>query len=252
MAPKLKPAIPPLATTLPLLALVPSFILTTVSLSRSDWSHRTIYDPTKSDLVELDNIETRSPFWSCPLAASIVTNTLSDNTTVEETVFTPSCVHTLSPQGLCPNNAPRAPVFCQELSLAAELLYAGNALIAAAVVGGIVVVVMGWVGWGGVLVRLLAGLGGLGVLSGVAFAVLALTVSQYPNGDWASTGLAGDGDPRELNKRGPWLLGRDVGVAGAGAVLAGVGAWIGGVVWDGVRDIPIRKKGTVVEGEKGE
>lgn len=81
---------------------------------------------------------------------------------------------------------------------------------------------------------LLSGLGALALLLGILFAVTALTIVQFNQGDWFSTGVGGT-DPTQDQNNGPWLLGSAAGQCGAGAVLAAVAAFVAGMVWEGPR-----------------
>ena len=267
-------------TVLPLLLLITSFVLAAVSSSQHDWSYREQFDPDAADLIFV-GFEQRSPFANCLLLSAIVNVTAPDgNTTVEQRVWTPDCTATRAPGGLCDANADRSSrtdsaFFCQHLSLAARLLYAGCALVGAALFvvlvltaatvpqvlatgGSVRVVSSPWRPAGhwrahpvqgrtyvvppnhalssylAVLLTLLAALGAVALFVGTATAAVALSVFQFPNGDFFSTGL-GTGDPTDLHRAGPWMLGRSVGLCAAGAVLAGVASYFVGFVWEGPR-----------------
>lgn len=267
-----------LLTVLPLLLLITSFILAAVSSSQHDWSYREHFDPDAADLIFV-GFEQRSPFANCLLPSAIVNVTAPDNTTVEQRVWTPDCTATRATGGLCDANADRSSrtdsaFFCQHLSLSARLLYAGCALVGAALLvvlvltaatlpqvlrtGAVRVVSSPWRPAGhwrahpvqgrmyvvppnhalssylAVLLTLLAALGAVALFVGTATAVVALSVFQFPNGDFFSTGL-GTGDPTALHHAGPWMLGRSVGLCAAGAVLAGVASYFVGFVWEGPR-----------------
>ncbi|KAK1751341.1 hypothetical protein QBC47DRAFT_417272 [Echria macrotheca] len=264
-------------TVFPLLLLITSFILAAVSSAQSDWSYREHFDPDETSRSV--GFEHRSPFVNCVLKDNFINVTAPDNTTVSRRVPTPDCTGTRDPGGLCDANADPSTrtisaFFCQHLSLSARLLYAGCALLGAALLvvlvltaatlpqvlrtGAVGVVSSPWkpVGYwhahpvkGGtyivppnhalssylaVLLTLLSALGALALLSGTATAAIALSVFQFPNGDFFSTGL-GSGDPTSLHDAGPWMLGRSVGICAAGAVLGGVASYFVGFVWEGPR-----------------
>ncbi len=162
--------------------------------------------------------------------------------------------------------------FCQHLSLSAHLLYAGCALLGSALLlvlvltaatvpqvlrtGAVHIASSSSFLWArhhrkgqtyvvppnhsvasylALLLTLLAALGALTLAAGVVTGINALSVLQFPNGDYFSTGLTGSGDPTEFNHGGPWMLGRSAGICAAGAVLAAVASYFVGLVWEGPR-----------------
>ncbi len=260
----------------PLVLLVTAFVLAAVSSAQNDWSYRDLYDPAADDIVYIGT-EHRSPFANCALGSSTVNVTAADNSTTEQTVWTPVCVATHQTGGLCDpaaQGASRADsaFFCQHLSLSARLLYAGCALLGAALLLALVLTATTvpqvlrtgvvhitsspsffWArhhrkgqtyvvppnhsvaSYLAVLLTLLAALGAVTLAAGVVVGINALSVLQFPNGDYFSTGLTGSGDPSAFNHGGPWMLGRSAGICAAGAVLAAVGGYFVGFVWEGPR-----------------
>lgn len=102
-------------TTLPLLLLTPGFILTVYASYSRDWTWRKEYDED----VAFKGISYRGPFVTCNIAAN---NKCSP-------------VRTRVPGGLCKGDATSQPDsigFCRQLILGSQLLYAGDALLGAA------------------------------------------------------------------------------------------------------------------------
>lgn len=88
-------------------------------------------------------------------------------------------------------------------------------------------------------------LGFLAMLFGTVLAANDLVNLQFPNGDWHTSAAANNLSQTSVS---PWLLGKSVGVATAGWVLAGVGASLVGKVWPG----PSAYYERVTEDEVGE
>ena len=106
---------------LPLALLLPSFILSTYSSTSKSWTYRHVYDP--NDASVLKGTTHRSPWQNCALSGQVFP-------------FTEDCQWIRSPSGLCDGSSEGAKGdnvhFCQQLDLSARLLYAGDALVAAA------------------------------------------------------------------------------------------------------------------------
>jgi len=252
-------------TLLPLLLLIPAFVLAAVSSSRNDWSYHDVYDPNLPDELVVIGTLHRSPFVECVLTATVSnvtttndtassTTTLTTTTTadvglptnipgdeppaddttppppLQSTVWAETCVRVRDPAGLCFNDPNATSVrvnsapFCQQLSLAARLLFAGCALLAAALLvaafltaltlpqvlarggyaplfvsGRPTTAVAGvetaaaaapagyFAGPGnvlGLLAAVLPALGAAALLLGTLIASAALVVMQFPQGDW--------------------------------------------------------------------
>ncbi|KAF2403813.1 hypothetical protein EJ06DRAFT_527417 [Trichodelitschia bisporula] len=241
-------------TLFPTLLLIPSFILSAYSTSHKDWTYRTEY--SQSDHGSLGKVH-RGPFVSCQLPA--LPNAID------------KCQHTLHAGGLCDENSnSRADNvhFCRQLALGGRLLYAGNALLALALLIVLVLTALTLprvlrsatgsftplftrtphhgrtelrranhtpAAWLALLTRLCAGLSALALLIGTIITTNTLVNIQYPIGDWYTTGNPNNADIVSQDFAGPWLMGKAVGWAAAGAVLAGVAACMVESVWEGPR-----------------
>lgn len=118
-------------TLLPLLLLIPAFTLGTYSAHSKRWSYHANYDANSNAMT---NITHRSPFISCTLE-TIIPNDTSSSWTKED------CSSIRKPSGLCDATATSTKTdnahFCEQLSLSARLLYAGLALMGAALILGL-------------------------------------------------------------------------------------------------------------------
>lgn len=252
-----------LLAQLPITLLLPSFILSIYSSASKSWTYRHVYDPNNPSVLK--GTTHRSPWRNCALSGQVFP-------------FAETCQWIRSPSGLCDGSSEGAKGdnvhFCQQLSLSARLLYAGDAMIAAAF---IVVLVLSAVtlpqilrnggslsptyqsvptssryhhgraliirrpalhsptAYLSLLLRLLSILGGLLLLLGTIIATNTLVNIQFPIGDWYSTGDPNSTDLVGQDAVGPWLIGSAVGQCVAAAVLAGVAGFLVGRVWDGPR-----------------
>lgn len=123
--------LPAICTLLPLLLLIPAFTLGIYSAHSKRWSYHENYDANSNAIT---NITHRSPFISCTLE-TVVPNDTSSSWTKED------CSSIRKPSGLCDANATSTKTdnshFCEQLSLSSRLLYAGLALMGAALVLGL-------------------------------------------------------------------------------------------------------------------
>jgi hypothetical protein len=110
-----------LLALLPLTLLLPSFILSTYSSTSKSWTYRHVYDPNNPSVLK--GTTHRSPWRNCALSGQVFP-------------FIEDCQWIRSPSGLCDGSSEGAKGdnahFCQQLGLSARLLYAGDAMIAAA------------------------------------------------------------------------------------------------------------------------
>lgn len=261
--------LPSLCTLLPLLLLLPAFILGTYSAHSKRWSYHANYDANSNAPT---NITHRSPFTSCTLE-TIVPNDTSSSWTKED------CSSIRKPSGLCDAKATSTKTdnahFCQQLELSARLLYAGLALMGAALV-----LVLGLTGvtlpqvlqtgayrdghgeregrhhhghsevhqrpaaqsilaYTNLLLRLTAIFGGVILFLGSILATNTLLNINFPIGDWYSTSAdpsaSSIADVIASDHVGPWLMGRAVGLSIAGATLAIVAGALAGMVWEAPR-----------------
>lgn len=187
--------------------------------------------------------------------------TANSSTTLASPPWIQSCSRNHAPRGLCDFSAPsndqeNNPIFCQHLSITAQLLYAGCALIGAALLLTFLLTAttQPWtrhrlsrrthvfhetVSYLAFLLVLLTSLGALCLFMGTLIGSNALTVIQFPNVDWFGHSTIGS-DPAEVLFSGPWLLGQAVGICAAGAVLAGVASYSVGMVWELPRGAALR------------
>lgn len=117
-------------TTLPILLLIPAFVLGAYSASIKDWSWHTNYNENNADAPT--NITHRSPFISCSL------ETMFDPNGTSSAYFVETCNSLRKPNGLCYGNGTTIGSdnahFCSQLALSARMLYAGVALVGVALV----------------------------------------------------------------------------------------------------------------------
>ena len=110
-----------LLVLLPLALLIPSVILSVYSSTSKAWTYRHIYDPNNPSVLK--GTTHRSPWSNCALSGQVFP-------------FTEHCQWIRTPSGLCDGSSESAKGdnvhFCQQLILSARLLYAGDAMIAAA------------------------------------------------------------------------------------------------------------------------
>jgi hypothetical protein len=273
-------------TILPVVILITSFVLAAVSSASKEWAYRSYFN--NGDDMTFVGYQYRSPFVSCSLDPIINPNTMSGNgtTKLKRSQILPgwqeSCPRVHSPRGFCDfADAARYPsnvtLLCHHLSISAQLLYAGCALTAAALLivliltaislphvirtGSVRFISSTWALPGRrskshhhhhhryrrnqdyfrpsnnslssymvLLLRLLAGLGGLALFTAMIVGTTALVVLNFPIGDFTTTPAGVD--PTVLNHAGPWLVGRAVGWCGAAAVLAAVACHAVGLVWE--------------------
>jgi hypothetical protein len=269
-----------LLTLLPVLILLTSFVLAAVSSASKEWAYRSYFN--NGDQMTLIGPQYRSPFVSCTLDPVITPDSTTKSTTAVQkrskilSGWKENCPRVHSPKGFCdyasaakfPSNGT---LLCHHMSLAAQLLYAGCAMTAAALL--LVLILTGislpqvlrsgsvestasftpakgnrhhqhrdkhryiWpanhslTAYAALLLRLLASLGGLALFMGMIVGTTALVVLHFPNGDFLITPQGLD--PTIENHAGPWLVGRAVGWCGAAAVLAWVGSYATGMVWLG-------------------
>ncbi|KAK3939531.1 hypothetical protein QBC46DRAFT_450353 [Diplogelasinospora grovesii] len=120
-------------TILPLLLLITAFVLAAVSASSPEWSYRDQFN-SQGRLVGL---EYRSPFVGCINSPPV---TPDGSAPPANATWVQSCTSTRSPLGLCsfsdPDYAAAADdsLFCHHLTISAQLLFAGCALLGASLV----------------------------------------------------------------------------------------------------------------------
>jgi hypothetical protein len=122
-------------TLLPFLLLTTSFVLAAVSASSREWSWRDHYDPTFTNITGQDY---RSPFVACVRQPPTTPN---GSAPPADAPWVDNCGSVRAPSGLCnfseDSNVPdgETVLFCYHLAISARLLWAGCALLAAALLG---------------------------------------------------------------------------------------------------------------------